>query len=80
MLSWWRAVATGLLRRGRVEQEMDDEIRGHIRERAEDLKRAGVAEEEAERRARIEFGGVERFKEECREALVVSWLGIFGLA
>ena len=74
LLSWWRAVATGLFRRGRVEQEMDDEIRGHIRERAEDLKRAGVAEEEAERRARIEFGGVERFKEECREALVVSWL------
>jgi predicted permease len=74
LLSWWRAVATGLFRRGRLEQEMDDEIRVHIRERAEDLKRAGVAEEEAERRARIEFGGVERFKEECREALVVSWL------
>src|SRR5215469_664375 len=74
LLSWWRAVATGLFRRKRLEQEMDDEIRAHIRERAEDLRRAGVAEEQAERRARIEFGGAERFKEECREALVVSWI------
>ena len=32
--SWWRAVVTGLFRRKRVEQEMDEEIRAHIRERA----------------------------------------------
>ena len=69
-----RAVLTGLFGRARVEREMDDEIRAHIRERAEDLRHAGVAGEEAERQARIEFGGVEKCKEECREALVVSWL------
>jgi putative ABC transport system permease protein len=74
LLSWWRAVATALFRRKRVEQEMDEEIRAHIRARAEDLKQAGVAVKEAEQRARIEFGGVERFKEECREALLMSWI------
>ena len=74
LVSALRAVLTGLFGRARVEREMDDEIRAHIRERAEDLRHAGVAGEEAERQARIEFGGVEKCKEECREALVVSWL------
>jgi predicted permease len=69
-----RAVVTGLFRRARFEQEMDGEIRAHIRERAEDLRRAGVVGAEADRRARIEFGGVEQCKEKCREALMVSWL------
>src|SRR4029077_15361713 len=35
---------------------------------AEDLVRSGVAGQEAMRRARIEFGGIERTKEECRDA------------
>jgi predicted permease len=56
-------------RRDSVEGEMDEELRTHIRNRAEDLERSGVARAEAERRARIEFGGEERFKEECREAM-----------
>ena len=48
---------------------MDAELRFHIEAFAEDLVRSGVPREEALRRARIEFGGVERTKEECREAL-----------
>jgi hypothetical protein len=47
---------------------MDAEVRFHIEEFAEDLIRTGVPREEALRKARIEFGGVERVKEECREA------------
>ncbi|PYU69472.1 MAG: hypothetical protein DMG52_28815, partial [Acidobacteria bacterium] len=62
--SWLRA----LLRRSRMEREMDAELRFHIEAFAEDLVRSGVPREEALRRARIEFGGVERTKEECREA------------
>jgi hypothetical protein len=69
-----RALMSTLFRRTRVEQEMDEEMRAHIERRAEELEWSGVAREEAERRARIEFGGVERFKEECREALAISWL------
>ncbi len=67
-LAWLRSVASALFHRSRVETEMDEELRSHIRSRADDLERTGLPRAEAERRARVEFGGVERFKEECREA------------
>src|SRR6266513_207741 len=62
--SWWDA----LLWRPRLESEMDRELRFHHRAYAEDLIQRGVSCEEARRRARLEFGGIERAKEECREA------------
>ena len=63
-----RTLAGALFRRSRVESEMDEELRGHIESRAADLERAGLARAEAQRRARLEFGGYEKFKEESREA------------
>src|SRR5215470_6058398 len=63
-----------VLGRGRMEHEMDAELRFHIEALAEDLVRSGVAREEALRRARIEFGGIERAKEECREARGISFI------
>jgi putative ABC transport system permease protein len=63
-----------MLRRSQMECEMDAELRFHIEAYAEDLVRGGVVREEAMRRARLEFGGVERAKEECREARGVSFL------
>ncbi len=66
--SWLRA----LLRRSRMESEMDAELRFHMEAYAEDLVRSGMAREEATRRARLEFGGVERVKEEGREARGVN--------
>src|SRR5690349_645286 len=68
--SWVRAVA----RLARMEREMDAELRFHIEAFAEDLVRNGLPSEEALRRARIEFGGMERAKEECRESRSVSFL------
>jgi len=47
---------------------MDTELRFHVEACAEDLVRQGVPREEAIRRARVEFGAIERAKEECREA------------
>src|SRR5690242_21953250 len=67
---WLRA----MLRRSRMESEMGAELRFHMDAFAEDLVRRGVARQEALRRARIEFGGVERAKEECRDARGVSLL------
>src|SRR5580658_3070627 len=58
-----------LSRRSDVERDMGEELRAHIQNRVEDLERSGLPRPEAERRARIEFGGNERFKEECREAM-----------
>ena len=53
--------------RSRVESEMDAELRFHLEARAEDLTRTGLPRGEAMRRARIEFGGMDKVKEECRE-------------
>jgi len=50
-----------------MEHELDEEFRGHIENRAADLERSGLSRAEASRRARIEFGGDERFREECLE-------------
>jgi predicted permease len=52
-----------------MESSMDDEMRFHIEACTRDLIRSGVPPEEAERRARVEFGGVELCKDQCREAL-----------
>src|SRR5437588_4143994 len=68
--SWLRAI----LRRSRLESEMDEELRFHIQAFAEDLVRSGVPPDEAHRRARIEFGGLECAKEECRDARGVTFL------
>jgi predicted permease len=59
----------GMARRGRVERDLADEVEFHLRERAEHWVRQGLPQEEAARRARIEFGAVERHKDDCREAL-----------
>ena len=67
---FWLLVMVG---RSRMESEMDAELRFHIDAFVEDLVRSGVPRDEASRRARIEFGGVERAKEECREARGVSF-------
>ncbi len=48
---------------------MEEELRSHIEHRADDLERSGMNRAEAERRARIEFGGREKYKEEIHEAL-----------
>ena len=71
----WRRLRSwlgALLRRSRMESEMDEELGFHLEARAADLVRSGVAREEAMRRARIEFGGIERVKEEGREARGVN--------
>ncbi len=65
-----RSKLSKFFRSRRVDAEMEEEMRLHIQNRAEDLERSGLSRGEAERRARIEFGGVERFKEEVRE---VRW-------
>lgn len=62
-----------LLGRRRLERDMDDEMRLHLELEAEELIRNGVAPQEAHRRARLAFGGVERFKEEGRDARGVRW-------
>jgi predicted permease len=74
LLSYLRSVAAKFFHRSRIEQEMAEELRSHIQHRADHLERSGLDRAAAERRARIEFGGRERLKEECREALGGNFL------
>jgi len=60
-------VAT-LFQRSKMNTDMEDELRSHIQHRADDLERSGLNRAEAERRARIEFGGREKYKEEIHQA------------
>ena len=63
-----------ILRRSSMESDMDTELHFHIEAYADDLVRSGVSRREATRRAKLEFGGAERVKEECREARGVHFL------
>jgi predicted permease len=69
-LSYLRSLALRFFRRSQTENDIEEEIRSHIQHRAEDLERSGLEPAEAERRARIEFGGRQRFQEECRDVQV----------
>src|SRR6202453_1004081 len=69
LLAYIRSFASTLFHRSKTDREIDEELRSHIQHRADDLERTGLPHAEAERRARIEFGGYQRLKEESREAL-----------
>ncbi len=73
LLSLVRSVAA-LFHRSRVEDDLDEELRSHIQHRADDLERSGIDRAGAERRARLEFGSHQRFKEECREAVGIAFI------
>jgi predicted permease len=68
-----RSFASSLFHRNEIDRDMEEELRSHIEHRADDLVRSGMSRSEADRRARIEFGGYQRFKEESREALGVHF-------
>ena len=57
-----------LFRRNSVEAELDEELRAHLEQQVEKYLHSGMSREEAGRRARVEFGGLDQVKEECRES------------
>jgi putative ABC transport system permease protein len=63
-----QSLLTGLFRRPTVEADLAAEMAFHIETRARDLVARGMSPEVAQRTARIEFGSVERYKEEVRGA------------
>ena len=68
--SWLR----GVFARRRVERDMADEMAFHLAARAEHWTRQGLSREEAARRARLEFGAVDAYKDDCRQARGLRWL------
>src|ERR1041384_2473133 len=60
--------ARAIFRRDAVERELDEELRSHLEHEAEKYARDGMTREEAVRRARLAFGGVDRIKDDARHA------------
>ena len=71
--SWLRST----FRRSRLGRDMDAELRFHLETYADDLIRKRIPNDEAFRRAHLEFGGLERVKEECRDARGITLIESF---
>jgi len=57
------------------EEQLQKEIVFHVEQHSADLIAAGVDPAEARRRARLEIGGPEQVKENCRDQRRTRWLG-----
>src|SRR5260370_24134885 len=57
-----------LFRKDSLESETDQELRFHLEHEIAQHVSRGMSAGEARRAALLEFGGVDQFKEECREA------------
>jgi predicted permease len=60
--------------RASTDGELNEELDFHIDMERERLERSGVAQAEAQRRARAAFGGYDRIAEETRDARGFAWL------
>lgn len=69
-MNWWPR----LLNKKRVEKQLDAELRDHFERQVADNLRAGMTKAEARRSARLQFGGLEQVKEECRDARGTRWV------
>jgi predicted permease len=63
-----------LFSRGRLYNDLSDEIQQHLEEKIEELVAGGMSSEEAAHAARREFGNVTLIKEDCREMLAFTWI------
>jgi len=63
-MRWFRR----LWQKALTERRLDSELQFHLEQQIADYVASGLPPGEARRRASLEFGGLERFKEECREA------------
>ncbi|HJZ98689.1 MAG TPA: permease prefix domain 1-containing protein, partial [Candidatus Solibacter sp.] len=69
-MNWWAR----LRNQSAMDAQVDRELQFHIEEHAAELIRRGVPAGEAQRRARVEFGGAEQVKEACRDARGTRWV------
>jgi predicted permease len=63
-----------LFRKGRLEREMEKELRFHLEMEAEKNIRRGMNEEEARLAAQRSFGGIEQTKEAYRDLVRFRWI------
>jgi putative ABC transport system permease protein len=69
-MKWWQR----LLRRKKLDEELERELSFHLDQHTSDLIEQGHSPEEARRRARIALGGPEQVREMCRDERGTRWL------
>jgi predicted permease len=80
MEHWWftaRLRLRSILRRTRVEQELDEELRFHLEHKIKEGIAKGLSPKEARYRAMRAMDGLEQRKEEMRDMRRVHWLTDF---
>jgi putative ABC transport system permease protein len=73
MMSWISRLR-GLLRRDRLGEDLDEELRSHLEMRAADSMAAGKTPEEARYDAQRRFGNATLIKEDTRAMDTIGWL------
>ena len=68
MASRIRTILRAIFRRREVESQMDEEVRFHLDMEAKKLAARGLPPQEARRQALMAFGGVEKHKDDARDA------------
>jgi predicted permease len=71
---WWFLIRQTFSKRQR-QRELDEELQFHLEQSTATKIADGMTATEARRQALIEFGGVERTREQCHEARPGWWLG-----
>jgi predicted permease len=80
MEHWWftaRLRVRSILRRTRVEQDLDEELRFHLENKIEEGIANGLSPKEARYAAMRAMGGLEQRKEQMRDARRIHWLTDF---
>lgn len=80
MEHWWFTAPLRLrsiLRRRRVERELDEELQFHLEQKIEEGIADGLPPDEARDRAMRAMGGLDQKKEEMRDMLRIHWLTDF---
>jgi predicted permease len=72
-MTWWHR----LTHRRKMEEQLDRELSFHLDQLTRDLMARGHSAAEARRLARIEIGGPDQVKEECRDARGTRWVEDF---
>jgi predicted permease len=69
-MNWWNRFR----RRQQIDEQLERELAFHLEEHTSDLIAQGFEPDEARRRARLNLGGPEQVKEQCRDARGTRWL------
>ncbi len=72
-MTWWNR----LRRRNMLEDQLERELSFHLEQHVSDLIASGHNPEDALRLARLELGGPQQVKEQCRDARGTRWLEDF---